>query len=59
MKSYHIISSALCLMAASSAFAQDYTDALRFNSNDLLGTARSQYGWRIWCRRCRSHLHGN
>lgn len=42
MKSYHIISSALCLMAASSAFAQDYTDALRFNSNDLIGTARSQ-----------------
>lgn len=32
-----------CLASvASAAFAQDYTDALRFNANDVVGTARTQ-----------------
>lgn len=42
MKIKTLMASAAIVAAVSGAQAQDYTDALRFNRNDVIGTARSQ-----------------
>lgn len=42
MKISHLATLTACVASFSTVWAQDYTDALRFNSNDVLGTARSQ-----------------
>ena len=36
------LSFAVCMLLSAGVYSQDYTDALRFNSNDLMGTARTQ-----------------